>query len=250
MPRRARKLSDSGIYHIILRGINRQLIFEDEDDHSNFLAILQTYKGVCDYQLLAYCLMSNHVHLLVKVNQMPLGDVMRRIAGKYARHFNDEYQRSGHLFQDRFKSEPIDDDGYLLAVLRYIHLNPCKAGIVAHSADYPHSSYHDYLRKRSEALTDTEFILGMIDRERFVRFHEEASEKKCLEIENPRQLPPPDELIRKRILELFGCRAATDLQKLEKSVRNAAIRKLRKEGISIRQLARLTGISKSVIARQ
>jgi len=97
MPRQARKLSSTGIYHVMLRGINQQQIFEDEEDYDKFLQILKECKEVSEFRLLAYCLMGNHVHLLIKQEQERLDTVFRRIAGRYVYWYNVKYRRVGHL---------------------------------------------------------------------------------------------------------------------------------------------------------
>ena len=137
MPRAARKRSESGIYHIVMRGINRQVIFFEREDFLRFIETLQKYKNICEYQLFSYCLMDNHVHLLIKEGKEPLETIMRRICGSYVFWYNRKYDRIGYLFQDRFKSEAIKDDTYFLTVLRYIFQNPVKAGIVKNVIDYP-----------------------------------------------------------------------------------------------------------------
>ena len=129
MPRQARKKSGSGIYHIMLRGINRQQIFEDAEDRERFLETIENYKELCGYTIYAYCLMGNHVHILMREGKEDLTQVFKRIAGSYVYWYNWKYHRSGHLFQDRYKSEPVEDDSYFLTVLRYIHQNPVKAKI-------------------------------------------------------------------------------------------------------------------------
>ena len=129
MPRQARRKSKSGIYHIMLRGINQQQIFEDSEDFEKILQILKDCKAVSEYKLFAYCLMGNHIHLLVQEDKEPIEQVMKRIATRFVYWYNIKYQRVGHLFQDRFKSEPVEDDTYFLTVLRYIHQNPMKAGL-------------------------------------------------------------------------------------------------------------------------
>lgn len=96
MPRCAREKSESGIYHIIMRGINRQSIFEDEEDYFQYLNTIQRYKEKCGYQIYAYCLMGNHVHLLLKIGQEPLEQVMRRLCGSYVYWYNNKYQRIGN----------------------------------------------------------------------------------------------------------------------------------------------------------
>lgn len=118
MPRKAREKSESGIYHIIMRGINRQSIFEDEEDYIKFIQTIQRYKEKSGYKIYAYCLMGNHVHLLLKIDKDPLEQVMRRMYGSYVYWYNHKYQRIGNLFQDRFKSEPVEDDTYFLVVQR------------------------------------------------------------------------------------------------------------------------------------
>ena len=137
MPRHARKRAESGIYHVILCGINQQQIFEEEEDNLKFLQILKECKELCGFRLLAYCLMGNHVHLLLKEGTEPLEQVFKRIGGRFVYWYNVKYQRVGHLFQDRFKSEPVDSDAYLLTVIRYIHQNPVKAGLCERPEDYP-----------------------------------------------------------------------------------------------------------------
>ena len=140
MPRLPRQKSESGIYHIMLRGINQQTIFEDEEDYLKFIETLKEYKAVSGYKVFAYCLMSNHIHILIKVEKEDLDLIMKRIGGSYVYWYNWKYYRKGHLFQDRFKSEVVEDDAYFLTVLRYIHQNPVKAGIIKNIDQYKYSS--------------------------------------------------------------------------------------------------------------
>lgn len=114
IPRSARKRSESGIYHNVMRGINRQVIFIEREDFLRFIEILQKYKNICEYQLFSYCLMENHVHLLIKESKEPLENIMRRICGSYVFWYNRKYDRIGYLFQDRFKSEAVEDNTYFL----------------------------------------------------------------------------------------------------------------------------------------
>ena len=129
----------------MLRGINRQQIFEDEEAYDKSLQISKECKEVSDYRLLVYCLIGNHVHLLIWQEQERLDTVFRRIAGRYVYWYNVKYRRVGHLFQDRFKIEPVEDDTYFLTVLRYIHRISAKAKMCRKSADYLYSSYQEYI---------------------------------------------------------------------------------------------------------
>ena len=128
MPRTARIPSASGCYHVVLRGIGKQILFEEDEDYRRFLHTLERYLRDEKADIYAYCLMENHVHLLLHADS-GLDRLMKRIGTSYAYYFNEKYSRSGHLFQDRFSSEPVEDEAYLLAVVRYIHNNPQKAGI-------------------------------------------------------------------------------------------------------------------------
>lgn len=187
MPRKARKKSESGIYHIIMRGINRQIIFEEEEDFVKFLQTIQDYKKKCGYEIYSYCLMGNHVHLLLRIGEEPLEQVMRRICGSYVYWYNWKYQRVGNLFQDRFKSETVEDDAYLLTVQRYIHQNPIKAGLVKKVSQYTWSSFKEYTNKTK--LVNVNYILNILNNDRekalkkFIQYNDEMNKDLCLEIE-------------------------------------------------------------------
>lgn len=243
MARQARKKSESGIYHIMLRGINRQQIFEDEEDRERFLETLDNYKDLCGYTIYAYCLMGNHVHLLIKEGKEDLTLVLKRIAGSYVYWYNWKYHRCGHLFQDRYKSEPVEDDGYFLTVLRYIHQNPVKARICKKAEDYEYSSIREYLS--FPVLVDTDFALSIITKEQFVSYHEEENDDCCLEMDNQFRLT--DEEAKALIKKISKCKTVSEFQLLDRDTRNACIHKLHDKGLSIRQISRLTGLSKKIV---
>ncbi|TWH46240.1 transposase [Sporomusa sp. KB1] len=253
MARQARLKSKSGIYHIILRGINRQVIFEDDEDKLKFLECLCYYRNVCDYTVYGYCLMDNHVHLLIKESEEEIASIMKRIGVCYVSWYNRKYDRCGHLFQDRFKSEVIEDDAYLLVVLRYIHQNPLKAGLVQSLYDFRFSSYCEFIN--TDQIVDINFILGMFSldselaREDYVRFMNETSDNDdCLEYKE--QVTLKDEEVKVLIQKNANVSTSQELQTMKRSERNAILKEIKKiQGITTRQIARLTGISQSVITR-
>lgn len=159
MARQARKKSETGIYHIILRGINKQNIFEDDEDKRKFLETLKYYKRMCNYSLYGYCLMDNHTHFLIKEREETISQVIKRISAGYVRWYNEKYERCGHLFQDRFKSEAVESEKCFLTILRYIHQNPVKAGIAEHVSSYLWSSYQEYYEKGR--IADIDFALNI-----------------------------------------------------------------------------------------
>ena len=247
MPRQARKKSESGIYHIMLRGIDRQQIFEDMEDHIRFLDIVKDCREQCGFQLYAYCLMGNHVHLLIQVQEDNLETIFKKIGGRYVYYYNVKYQRIGHLFQDRFKSEPVNDDVYFLTVLRYIHQNPVKAKLCAKVEDYPFSSFAEYLNE--SAIVDTEFALGMIDRKDFVDFSNAPNSDACLEFTEPSRRAVTDMQAHDIVRKISHCSSVTEFQNLEAGKKERYIKKIYDRGVSIRQLSRLTGTTKGMVEK-
>ncbi len=114
--------------------------------------------------------MKNHVHLLMKTDSDKLSTYMRKVGARYVYWYNWKYDRVGRLFQDRFRSEPVENDSYFLTVLRYIHRNPVKAGICETVAEYKESSYNEYIHPRPHQITDTDFVLSMLGKAQFIEY--------------------------------------------------------------------------------
>ena len=251
MPRTARKKSNSGIYHIMLRGINRQTIFEDDEDRIKFVDTIRHYKQKCGFNIYAYCLMDNHVHLIIKENEEPLENVMKRIGVSYVYWYNWKYKRSGHLFQDRYKSQVIEDDSYLLSVIRYVHQNPIKATITTSMGKYPWSSYAEYIGHST--ITDINFVLEIFSqnpkkaRELFVEYMDDNGED-VLELKRKTRLT--DEEAKQIVKQMLGNLATNELLTMEKEKRDDCLRQLKENGgISVRQIARITGCTFNVVAK-
>ncbi len=225
MPRASRVKSESGIYHIMLRGINQQVIFECEEDYEKFIETIKKYKAISGYKIFAYCLMSNHIHLIVKEENEPIEQIIKRIAGSYVYWYNWKYYRKGHLFQDRFKSEPIEDEKYLLTAIRYIHQNPVKAGIAEKIDEYEYSSYNEYINSGND-LIDKNFVYEIISEEGFAEFNDEDNDDKCLEIDDF-TFRISDEDAKKIIVKITGCKNTTELQLFNKEERNKCIKKMK-----------------------
>ena len=130
MPRQARLDIAGALHHVMLRGINKSAIFEDDQDRALFVQRLEKNIAAADARVYAWVLMTNHVHILFKSGKQGISQVMRKQLTWYAQYFNHRHSRSGHLFENRYKSVLCDEDNYLLALIRYIHLNPLRAGIV------------------------------------------------------------------------------------------------------------------------
>ncbi|MEN6327680.1 MAG: transposase [Syntrophomonas sp.] len=254
MARRAREKCESGVYHIVLRGINRQDIFYDEEDFQHFLETIEVKKESSQFALYGYCLMNNHVHLLVREQCDPTSRIMSRIGTSYAWWYNLKYERTGHVFQGRYGSEGIGDDAYVLAAIRYIHNNPVKAEIVSKAEEYRWSSIHAYYgdREYPNGLTDTELILGMIhqDREKaqkaFIEFMKR--ENNDIFLDDTPTNRKSDEEVKTEIETLLKGQSIGKLAGLPKEEMRGIIRKMKEcEGVTQRQIARVTGISPNIV---
>jgi len=147
-------------YHIIVRGNHRQDIFLDEQDRLEYLSRVSHYKGKTGFILYSYVLMSNHVHLLIETPKSPVSKIMQLINFTYTRYFNRQHGKVGHLFQGRYKAILCDRDEYLLALVRYIHLNPVRANIVSLPDEHLWSSHSEYLGLK-KGLADTDRVLRL-----------------------------------------------------------------------------------------
>lgn len=245
MGRQARQLSNSGFYHIVLRGINHQHIFEDESDYTYFLKGFRDLKIDLAFEVYAYCLMSNHVHLLLREKQA--GDIsliMKRLLTKYAMYFNRKYQRSGALISSRYKSVPVEVDEYFIPLQRYIHQNPLKAGLVNKLEAYPFSSYKEYLL--GGELADTAFALELIGRNEWICLHQVLTDD---DFEISGKLSINDKEIRRRIMYYTNGCEPHEIGSWSKAERDSMLRQLKEAGLSIRQIERVTGISRGVVAK-
>ena len=251
MPRQARERSKSGTYHLMLRGINKQNIFEDNEDRQKFIETMGYYKMISNYTLYGYCLMDNHIHLLIGENDESISQVIKRISSSYVYWYNQKYERCGHLFQERFKSEVVETDEYFLVVLRYIHQNPVKAGMTKDVRNYLWSSYQEYTGTPS--ITNIDLALDIFSGDRrtaiepFTSYMNEKTTYECLYYKEKATLSDKEII---DYLQKNGIVTISELQRYKREERNNVIRKIKAmSGVTIRQLSRITGISKSVIDR-
>ena len=156
-----------GVYHIIQRGNNREYIFGNDHDKRFIIDLIKEYRDKFKFDLYGYVIMSNHYHLILKLSDVPLQDIMHRINNKYSRNFNKTYNRTGHVFENRYKGILVIDDKYLLSLLRYVHQNPVLARMCKWVNDYPWSSDRLYrLNNRSNGIVNIDFILDIFTKDR------------------------------------------------------------------------------------
>jgi len=159
MSRKPRIHLPGGYYHVMLRGNGGNEIFFSSADRSRFLLFVQEGIERYGHRVHAFCLMDNHVHLLIQVGKISLSKVMQNLGFRYTRYINHNRKSVGHLFQGRFKSILVEADSYLLELTRYIHLNPVRAGVCESAEQYEWSSHHAYLGSTATPWLHTQEVL-------------------------------------------------------------------------------------------
>lgn len=252
MARRTRLVSATGMYHIILRSVNQQIIFEEPADYLKFLSVLQYCKKKYGFSVHAYCLMSNHIHLLMTIQPKVMSSVFQSLGSVFVHWYNLKYKRFGHLFQERYSSYPVETLSYFLNSIQYIHDNPVKAGICRYATEYTWSSCRCYYGT-DNPLVDTERADEIMEtRENLLHFFAvNKNEIKEEDLKDLRMIPAG--FIDEEALVIFktvtACRSPSDFQMLPKKKRNDLIFVLLKNGLSQRQISRFGGISVTTIQR-
>jgi len=239
MPRIARKKSNTDVYHVMMRGINKQSIFEDEEDHLRFIEILRLVKKKSDFKIYAWCIMGTHVHLLMQFGEESPEKVMKKIDVTYAVYYNKKNGRLGPVFADRFRSEPVEDDAYLMGAARYIHRNPVKAGMCERPQEYDWSSYSEYLRagkKRTVShlkvgITDTELVMGMHGIDELIKYTNTPNEDELIELSDKKVVT--DEKTGYIMKKVTGCSNVSEFAKLSGEKKTHTVKKLLNDGVYI-----------------
>jgi putative transposase len=269
MPRKPRIQSKSNIYHIMVRGNERKCLFFDDEDRQRFvdtmkrlIELIHEGKKEKKFFIYAYCLMDNHVHLLINQGEDSISRIMKSIGTSYAYYFNKKYYRIGHLFQDRFKSETVENDRYLLAVTRYIHNNPVKAGIVDCAFQFQWSSYLDYVENRqTDRFIDIDTILDIfsVNRKSAIDLFKEYSriENEDTFIEYSETLKEMvfvhkheiESLIENLLLDKGVSKDQLKEKKNFSVIKDLVCELRKKSNLSIRQMADILSVDRGVIQR-
>ena len=258
MPRKKREKSGTGIYHVMMRGINKQNIFDGDEDFMSFIRILHSLVNRRDEKgnllpplctIYAYCLMSNHVHLLIREKEEDIGQAIKRLGVAYVKYFNTKYERTGHLFQDRFLSEPVNTIEYFMTLMRYIHQNPVKAGIAKEVRDYQWSSWKEYENNsHATKICDLTPVINRLERDNLYEYVNSPVQERCiLDINHIHGGKKTDEEVKSMLVDISGLTNPSDIKKLGKTQRNHILKLACDNGANPRQIARITSISYGVV---
>ena len=255
MPRKARKFSNTKVYHIILRGNDKQDIFFEEQDYKKFIKEIINTKEKYKYELFAYCLMTNHVHMVLFDKNDNLSKIMQSLAVSYSSYFSKKYDKVGHLFQNRFFSKCVETLEYLIQLCRYIHQNPVNAKI-SKIEEYRWSSYQEYIKNSN--IVETRMLMSIFGKTKlesvpnFVEFHKSEKEdilgNDYLEYEMREKLT--DNELKKIIEKLLKIESIMEIKRFNAEIRNQNLVKLKEiKGTSKSQISRVTGINRKIIER-
>lgn len=256
MPRKPRIISSTGIYHVILRSVNQQIIFEEDFDYQKFLFQLYDCKKKYGVDIFAYCLMDNHIHLMLYSPNNTLSSFFQSLGTRFVRWYNNKYSRSGHLFQERFHSIPIESSPQYLATLLYIHNNPVKAMICRYPSEYRWSSYNCFYGQKNPLinLSLSHKIAG--SKALLLKyFAENSSHSSMLDQKlSPNLLKTKRHFLTdEKALDIFrsvtNLYSTSDVVKLTKIARNKYIRQLHQMGLTQKQTARLMNVSITTVRR-
>jgi len=246
MARRPR-IEIAGYYHIINRGVEQRVIFKEPADFEYFEALMCFYAKSYGITLHNYCLMTNHYHLLIEIQEENLSKFMRQLNMNYAIYFNKKYKRVGHLWQGRFKSWYVTDEAYLYTLMLYIEQNPLKAKMVKHLEEYPYSSYHYFLADEIPECLQQSWI---------VQNHGEDKEAIKAMLKSSVDSTVLQELKKaSSLVEAPNVEKKPDIKKLEKMLakpkemkeRNKQIVKAYEQGYSQHSIAKVLGISQPAV---
>ena len=261
MPRHPRNLSQTGIYHVMLRGINHQDIFRKKDDFRKFLLILHNmvspkeepkHSSRKHCSILAYCLMPDCAHLLIKEGADSISEVIRKMALRYAIYYNSNYNHTGRLFQDRFKSESVNDETHFLTLLSYIHQLPVAANLCHHVEDYDWSSWREYLHapNRVSNFCAVNKVCDRISRQHLINQVNTPLPKAMLVHSFDRYRGfVPDASVIEFLKVTFHVESPRDIKLYPQKRRYQVLKEAKDFGASIRQLSRLTNLSEYFITR-
>ena len=178
MPRYARKESSTGVYHVMARGLNKMAIFKETREKTRMLKLIEEHLKDYNMTICAYCIMSNHFHLLIKADLNELASYMAKILAGYAKYYNFKHNRIGYVFQDRYKSQCVERESYFLNCIRYIHMNPSADKSPKKALNYAYSSMKDYYFGRNEIIKEeVQLYLAekLCSRKEFMEFHKSSS---------------------------------------------------------------------------
>lgn len=253
MAREARKQSETGYYHVMMRGNNREKIFRNTTEKQYLIELLQIQADEENISIIAYCLMDNHVHLLIRSDLQLMSEALKWINIKFAGRYNYKYKRTGHVFQGRYKSEVINTEEHLMQVIRYIHNNPVKAKMVSEASDYEWSSYKSYVDKKDKLISSSErqMVIDLFSnsKEHYIKFHSEEETQEFLDIKEDieREREEKANRIINKYCQQYAIIKTIELKNRKDVLEKIIIELLKNSNLSHRRIAEFLDIDRGTV---
>ena len=244
MPRRPRKHSSTGYYHITNRGVGRARVFNEGNDHVFFLECLRRAQQVCNFRILAYCVMTTHFHIVIKCNGPIPPSLFQSVGARFSAYYHKRHKCAGQIFQGRFHSEAIETEAHLLSAIRYVWRNPIKARLCTHLTDYPWSSYN--CLGKSNELIDNELLCSFMSADEWRDFAQQETSIRHLE---PFSKHLSDEVAREVIRRKYDYLNGISIGILKAQKCPFALAACLGAGMTITQLARILRIASTTMHR-
>ncbi len=246
MPKSPRQASSTNTYHVTARGVGKHRIFEEDSDRQRMLDSIVRFKKKYDVTVMAWVFMENHLHILINAELTDLSSFMSSLLTSYSQAFNGRHGHVGHVFQGRYHSEPVENDSYLLEVVRYIHLNPLSSGI-DRLEDYRWSSYRQYCGEAG--ICDTSMVLHQFQSiEDLKSFHNCNIDQEMVYLNGYH--PRIDDAQAADIAEsMYGPHFSDKIVSMKKGERDRAVQRLYIAGLSGAQITRLLGLGRNIVQK-
>lgn len=247
--RKSRKQSSTDIYHVMIQGVNKHLLFEDNEDFDYFIKVLNIVKKKYMFELFSYCLMDNHVHFLIKATKKDLADIMKNIQLRYYHWFHRKYDYEGHLFNGRYKSKEVETQSYFQNLINYIHNNPVKAGLCCTPSEYKYSSI-EYYNNNIDGLVDTQKSIsyfGTTDITKVLNYINQNNSFVCIDI---KERTFTDQEAIKVINNILSHLKIPYSSFIKGNFSNNLIKQIKKTGVTVAQLRRYTGLPFNILKVQ
>ena len=252
MSRKAREQSPTDFYHVMIRGINKEKLFENKQHKQFLIDLLKKDQEDSGVEIVSFCIMDTHAHFILKGNLTEISQFIKKINIRFAMRYNSTYGRVGHVFQDRFRSENIYNDNHLFQAISYVHNNPVKAGIVGKVSDYKWSSYQEYFTETDSIVSENikSLILDIAGSKRALKeFHKNNQSilfiDTKVDIQNMKNFIFDD--ILKDYCEKNGINDASQIRYIPEKIDNLIIRLLNQNIFTHREIADLLEVNRNLV---
>lgn len=248
MPRAARKKVKNAVYHVLMRGVDKHAMLRTEEDYQYFMSLLRRCKAECDMEIYGWCLLNDHVHLVVRERGDDMAGFFRHLCTAYACHYNMQRKRAGRVFQDRYRTDILETNEDVVRVLRHIYHEPVRLGLCEKPENYSFSGLSECMLHVSHPIQNMAYVLSMTDVSALCKQPDAQQDALIMDI-MPQEKKLTDKEAEKIMKKVAHAKKLMELPVMTRKMRDAWLRRLRREGMSVSQITRLTGLGRNIVNR-